>query len=79
VGVVHLDGVALDGDAALTLEVHIIELLVHPLAFSYGLGKVEEAVGEGTLAVVDVGDYTEVANILHTGAKITLISKAEKL
>jgi hypothetical protein len=61
--------VALDGDPALALEVHVVQLLVHLFPFPHRLGEVEEAVREGTLTVVDVGNYTEVSNVLHIGHK----------
>ena len=42
--VLHLYSVAFDSDAALALQVHIVEQLVLFFAFGYGLGKVEKAV-----------------------------------
>ena len=58
----HLDGVALDGDAALFLQVHVVE----HLAFRHGyrVGLLQEAVGQGGLPVVYVGYDAEVADIL---------------
>ena len=67
--VVHLDGVALDGDAALALQIHVVEELVHLLARRHALGYVEQAVGQGALTVVDVGDDAEVPNVVHEGCK----------
>ena len=56
------DGVRLDRDPALALEVHRIEHLRFHLARLQGAGHLEEAVGERRLAVIDVGDDGKVAN-----------------
>jgi hypothetical protein len=60
-GIVHGHGMALDGDAALLLEVHRVKVLVghHPLLD--GVGVLQQAVGQRGLAVVDVGDDAEIA------------------
>ena len=57
-GVVHGDGAGLDGDAAFPLDVHVVEDLVH------ALGQLEDAVGQGGFAVVDVRDDAEVADVV---------------
>ena len=57
------DGGGLDGDAALALQVHVVEHLVLELALGDGAGPHEQAVGERALAVVDVGDDGEVPNL----------------
>src|SRR6185369_6301123 len=56
------DGVRLDGDAALALEVHVVEHLVVHLPHRQRPAQLEEAVGERGLAVIDVGDDAEVAD-----------------
>ena len=58
------DGLGLDRDAPLALEVHGVEDLVHPLALGDGLRYVQQPVGEGALAVVNMRDYAEVARTL---------------
>ena len=63
--VVHLDGMALDGDAALSFQIHVVEHLgLHVLA-SHSVGELEQSVGERALAVVDVRHDAEVAYCLH--------------
>ena len=57
------DRVRLDRDAALALQVHAVEHLRFHLAGLEGAGDFEEAVGERRLAVVDVGDDREVADV----------------
>lgn len=59
----HADGVGLDGDAALALEVHGVEDLGLHLAGGQRTGQLEEPVGEGGLAVVDMRDDREVADV----------------
>jgi hypothetical protein len=60
-GVLHGDGVGLDGDAAFAFEVHGVEHLVLLLPVGDGVGELQEAVGQGGLAVIDVGDDGEIA------------------
>ena len=58
------DGLRLDRDPALALEVHRVEQLVAHLALGDGLRQLEDAIGERRLAVVDVRDDREVADVL---------------
>ena len=58
-------GLRLDGDAALALEVHRVEHLRFHLAVGQAAADLDEAVGERRLAVVDVGDDGEIADVLH--------------
>ncbi len=55
----------LDGDAALALDVHRIEHLLDHVALRHGSGLLDEAVGERRLAVVDMGDDGEVADVVE--------------
>ena len=61
------DGLSLDRDAALALELHGVEQLLAHVPLGDGAGQLEDAVGERRLAVVDVRDDREVANavLLH--------------
>ena len=56
-------GLALDGDAALALQVHLVEELLLHVARGDGARAFEDAVGQGRLAVVDVRDDAEVADV----------------
>ncbi len=60
----HADGLRLDGDPALALDVHAVEHLLLHLALRHGVGELEDAVGQRRLAVVDVRDDREVANVI---------------
>jgi hypothetical protein len=66
----HARRLGLDRDAALALDVHLVEELVAPLARLEGAGDVEQAVGERALAVVDVRHDAEVpdAGLVGHGA-----------
>jgi methenyltetrahydromethanopterin cyclohydrolase len=55
--------VGLDGDAALAFKVHGVEDLGLHLAGGQRAGQLEEPVGEGGLAVVDMRDDREVADV----------------
>ena len=57
------DRVRLDRDAALALEIHAVEHLRLHLAGLQGARHLEETVGQRRLAVVDVGDDGEVADV----------------
>ncbi len=61
--VVHLDGVALDGDATFLFQVHIVEHL--PLGHGNGLRVLQQTVCQRTLPVVDMGNNAEVSYVLH--------------
>src|SRR4029077_21024864 len=56
------DRVHADGDAALALQVHGIEMLIVEVAFGDGLRFEQKLVGQGAFAMVDVRDDREVAN-----------------
>ena len=61
----YADGLGLDGDAALALDVHAVEVLFLGLALAHEARDAEDAVGQRGLAVVDVGDDAEVADALE--------------
>ena len=60
----HADGARLDGDAALALEVHVVEQLLLHLADGDRLALLQQAVGKGGLAVVDMRNNRKIANLL---------------
>jgi hypothetical protein len=59
--------VLLDRDAALALQVHGVEELLGHLAPGEGPRRLHQSVGEGGLAVIDMGDDGEVADVIHSG------------
>ena len=71
VGLVHhANGVGLDSDAALALQVHVIQNLGLHLAACDRTGEFEQTVAQRRLAMVDVGDNREVTkeSCVHAGA-----------
>lgn len=76
--VLHLDCVALDGDAFFALKLHVIEYLCLHFALVHGVGLLQQPVCQRALAVVDVGYDTEIAYVLHMSNKMCAnIQKAE--
>jgi hypothetical protein len=61
--VAHADGARLDGDALLAFEVHRVEELRHHLALLDGVRHFQQAIGQRGLAVIDVRDDAEVADV----------------
>ena len=74
----HAHGVGLDGDAALALQVHGIEHLRLHLARGERAGEFQQSVGERGLAVIDVRDDREVADVIriHAGCRTASIFDA---
>jgi len=68
-GVLQRGGLGLDRDAALALEIHGVEDLFRHLAFSQAAAALDETVGQGRLAVVDVRDDRKIADMLHSGLR----------
>src|SRR5690606_33055375 len=62
-GVVDGDRGGLDGDPPLTFQIHVVEELLAGLAVGERAGGLEQAIGQGALAVVDVGDDGEIADV----------------
>ena len=60
--VIEPDCVRLDRDAALALEVHIIEDLRRHVAAGYRAGEFEQAIRKRRLAVIDMRDDGKIAN-----------------
>jgi hypothetical protein len=61
----HLNGVALDGDAPFSLQIHVIQRLLLQLAVRDGAGGVQEPIGQRAFAVVDVCNDAEIADVVH--------------
>jgi hypothetical protein len=66
-GVFDADGVGLDGDPALALDIHGVEKLFLHVALGHGAGQLDQPVGEGGFPVVDMGDDGEVADAGEVG------------
>ena len=70
--VVHAHRMSLDGDAALAFQIHRIQHLGLHLARGQRTGQLQQAVRERGLAVVDVRDDGEIADVfaIHEGMPI---------
>ena len=60
--VVHAHGLALDGNAALALQLHAVQNLIHHFPLLKYAGFFQNAVGQGGLAVVDMRDNAKIAD-----------------
>ena len=58
-------GLGLDGDAALALDVHGVEHLGFHLPIGQPTAALDDAVSQRALAVIDVGNDREVADVVH--------------
>jgi hypothetical protein len=71
-GVAHPNGIQLDRDATLALQVHRVEELLPHLTLLDRARGLDQPVGQSGFPMVDVGDDAEVANFgLRHGGKIT--------
>ena len=82
----HADGVGLDGDAALALEVHGVEHLRLHLACGERAGQLQQSVRKRGLAMIDMRDNREIADELVVHEKkreakepASEVSEAKKL
>ena len=75
--IIQGDGVHLDRDAALALEVHRVEMLLFHLAHADRFRELEQPVGERGLAVVDVGDNAEVADVRRLAPDPVLLTRCD--
>ena len=67
-------GLRLDGDAALALDVHRVEHLRFHLAITQAAAALDDAIGQRALAVVDVGNDREIADVIHEGGLQALVA-----
>jgi len=70
-GVRQGDGVALDGNAPFTLEIHSVQDLVPKIPGAYETGMLDETIGQGGFAVIDVGNDAEVTGLAHISPSST--------
>ncbi|MND79927.1 hypothetical protein D3C80_716870 [compost metagenome] len=68
--VMQADGLGLDGNAAFALDIHRVENLFRHVAFGKAAGRLDQTVGQGRLAVVDMGHDREVADMVKRRAGI---------
>jgi len=59
------DGLAFDGDAALTLNIHIVEELIMELTISNLFTKLNHTISQGGFSVIDMSYDGKVSYIFH--------------
>ena len=64
-GIRQGNSVTLDGNAPFSLEIHSVQDLVPEIPLTYETGVLDKAVGQGGLAVIDVGNDAEVTGLVH--------------
>ena len=67
--VFHLNGVALNGDAALALKVHVVQNLVDEFFVVERMCQFQKPIGQGGFAVVDMGYDAKITDVFHYGRK----------
>src|SRR4051812_32625370 len=67
----HADGVELDRDAALALQVQRVEDLLLHLTLLKRAGRLDQPIGQGGLPVVDVRDDAEVADMIELQSELS--------
>jgi hypothetical protein len=58
-------GLAFDGNASLPFNIHVIKDLVAKLPVINQAGVLNQTVGQGGFAMIDVGNNAEISNLLH--------------
>ncbi len=61
--VMQAHGLRLDGDAALLLDIHVVENLLGHLAIGEAAGRLDQPVSQRRLAMVDMGDDRKIADV----------------
>ena len=65
--VIKAHGLRLDGDAALLLDVHVVEHLLGHFTLGKAAGVLDQTIRQRRLAVVDMGDDGEIADQRKVG------------
>ena len=73
--VIQSHGVCFDRDAALALEIHIIEDLRFHVSPGHCAGEFEQAIGQGRFAVIDVRNDGEVADAFRIHLELCALSR----
>ena len=63
-GIAELDRPRFDGDAPFPLDIHVVEELLGHIPQRDGVGLFQNAVSQSAFPMVDMGDDTEIADVL---------------
>jgi hypothetical protein len=66
-------GLALDGNASLPFDVHVVKDLVAKLPVSNQAGVLNQPVGQGGFPVIDMGNDAEISDLLHGQFDFSLV------
>src|SRR5213595_1453653 len=61
--VAHTYCLSFDGNALLTLQIHLVERLLDQFTFGDRPCIFQQAIGKGGLAMIDMGDNAEISNV----------------
>ena len=67
--IIQTDRMGFDGNPAFPFQVHRIKQLSLHISFSNQAGSLKETIGKRSLAMIDMGDDTEVASELRVHGK----------
>ena len=59
----NADGAGFDGDAALPLQIHVVQQLVLHLPLRHGVALLQQAIRQRGFTVIDVGNNGKIANM----------------
>ena len=63
--IINLDGMAFNGNAFLSFQIHIVKYLVHHISVADSTGALQQAVGQGRFAVVNMCNDAKISDVLH--------------
>ena len=69
--IIHLYGMALDGDASFPFQIHIIQGLGLQIPVIHCPGNLQEPIRQGAFTVINVGDDAEIPDMFHGYAKVS--------
>ena len=67
--IIHLNGVRLDCDTSLTLQIHIIKKLILFFTLSNSSSSIEQTIGQSAFTMVNMGNNAKITNVLHLRTK----------
>jgi hypothetical protein len=69
--IIHLNGMALDGDAPFPFQIHIVQGLRLQVPVSNSSCNLQEPIRQGAFAVINVRDDAEIPDMFHGYAKVS--------
>ena len=67
--IVHLNGVRLDSNTLLALEIHVVKHLRLHLSLIQSVGSLQQTICQGRFTVVNMGYNAKISNVLHNRGK----------